>query len=345
MEIEHLVSTTFDLSALFDMTPDLVCIAGKDGYFKKINPAVVQKLGYTEQELFARPIFDFMHPDDRSVTLKEREKLLNGKTMLNFENRYLTKAGETVWLEWTSIYFPEKEVVFAVAKDVTARKRSEIDILEKYTSFKNLASYFKTSMEEDRKYLASEIHEELAQLTYAMRLDIDWMLMTLPQMPAEARQRIENVSGLSHLLITTMRKMAFELYPNMLDELGLEGSLQWLCKEFTAINGIPCVFKATHDEEKLPAEYKVDFFRICQEALSNVMYHAEATEVQVHLWNHLDSCSLLVADDGKGFEVQHYEQSAGMVSMRKRATFVNGQLKIDSKPGKGSRVCFTITLT
>ncbi len=342
MEMENAEDTDFDLVAFFDMTPDLACIAGKDGYFRKINPSVAHTLGYTMEELYASPIHTFIHPDDQEMTSRERAKLLSGKRLLNFENRYLTKSGEVVWLEWTSVYFSAKEVVFAVAKNVTARKRSEADIEAKYARFRNLANYFKTSIQEDRKYLAIEIHEELAQLTYAMKLDIDWQLMNMKQLPESAKKRIEHVSSISHLLITTMRKISFELYPNMLSDMGLRGSLQWLCKEFSSLNNIPCLLEANYQEENLQAEYKVDFFRICQESLSNIMYHAEATEVKVSVWEQGRQFCLAIADNGKGFDIDQYHQSPGMLSMRERANSINGHLKIDSEMGKGTCVSMVL---
>ena len=120
--MKNLTSTNVELFTFFELTPDLVCIAGKDGFFKKINPAVINKLGYTAEELFVRPIASFVHPEDRGLTASTRQELLLGKALLNFVSRYITKANQIIWLEWTSIYFSEKEVVFAIAKDVTQRK-------------------------------------------------------------------------------------------------------------------------------------------------------------------------------------------------------------------------------
>ena len=100
------------LFTLFEMTPDLVCIVSKEGFFQKINPAVSRKLGYTDEELKAVPVSTFIHPADKERTASERAKLLNNHPLLNFQNRYCHKNGETVWLEWTSIYLPEKELVF-----------------------------------------------------------------------------------------------------------------------------------------------------------------------------------------------------------------------------------------
>ena len=114
------------------MTPDLVCIAGRDGFFKKVNRAVIEKFGYTEEELMTRPIASFMHPEDKQLTLQKRSELFQGKSLVNFRNRYVTKSGNTLWLEWTSLYFPEESVVFAIAKDITKRRQVEQEIEEDY---------------------------------------------------------------------------------------------------------------------------------------------------------------------------------------------------------------------
>ncbi|GAA3950188.1 hypothetical protein GCM10022246_00930 [Pedobacter ginsengiterrae] len=113
----------FDLEYFFEVAPDLLCIAGFDGYFKKINPAVVKVLGYSEDELFARPINEFIHPDDRIRTAEKRSALLEGHSLLNFENRYLTKSGAVVWLTWTSVPIKKDSLVFAIAKDITFQRQ------------------------------------------------------------------------------------------------------------------------------------------------------------------------------------------------------------------------------
>ncbi|MES2416710.1 MAG: PAS domain-containing sensor histidine kinase [Bacteroidota bacterium] len=109
----------------FDLSFDLLCIAGYDGYFKKINPAVVKILGYTEEELFSKPINEFVYKDDRDITQQNRENLRNSIPLLNFENRYLTKSGEIVWLFWTSVPIDSEQLVYAIAKDITYKKKLE----------------------------------------------------------------------------------------------------------------------------------------------------------------------------------------------------------------------------
>src|SRR5947209_777054 len=152
MSLSTMENQSLELFTFFEMTPDLVCIAGKDGFFRKVNPAVIEKLEFTTEELLARPISSFIHHEDQAVTHHRRIKLLNGQPLMNFENRYISKSGKIIWLAWTSIYFSDKEVVFAIAKDITERKHIEKEIEEKYNKFKSLANHFKISLEEDKKY-------------------------------------------------------------------------------------------------------------------------------------------------------------------------------------------------
>ncbi|WP_316832691.1 PAS domain S-box protein [Pedobacter aquatilis] len=115
----------FDLEYFFELSPDLLCIAGYDGYFKKINPAVSKTLGYTNEELMSAPINSFVHPADKNRTAQKRDGLRKGEALLRFENRYLRKDGSAVWLSWTSVRVERDKVVFAIAKDITYRKQFE----------------------------------------------------------------------------------------------------------------------------------------------------------------------------------------------------------------------------
>src|SRR5687768_3827552 len=143
----------FKYDRFFELTPDLLCIAGYDGYFKKINPSVSNLLGYTMEELYARPINDFVHPDDKGITAKVREELTKCKPLYNFENRYLTKSGEIVWLSWTSLPVDSDQLIFAIAKNVTHKKRLEA---ERNAMLSNL----------------TKINEDLRKLTYTTSHDL-----------------------------------------------------------------------------------------------------------------------------------------------------------------------------
>ncbi|MGV3504762.1 MAG: sensor histidine kinase [Adhaeribacter sp.] len=125
--MSHTETLPLNFELYFDLSPDLLCIAGFDGYFRRVNPAVSTLLGYTMEELMARPIHTFIYPADRERTARNRARILQGQPLLHFENRYVTKAGEVIWLSWTSMPVESDQIVYAIAKEVTHKKRFEQD--------------------------------------------------------------------------------------------------------------------------------------------------------------------------------------------------------------------------
>jgi len=114
-----------ELDRFFALSLDLMCVAGFNGYFKRVNPAWERVLGYTCEELLARPYLDFVHPDDRNPTATEADRLAVGGQVLKFENRYLGKDGRYRWLEWTAVPYPEEQVIYAAGRDITERKEAK----------------------------------------------------------------------------------------------------------------------------------------------------------------------------------------------------------------------------
>jgi PAS domain S-box-containing protein len=106
-------------------SPDLICVAGMDGYFKYLNPAWEKSLGYTQAELLSRPFLDFIHPDDHAQNDAEIEKLAKGHPTVNFENRYKHKNGSILTISWTATPLPEEKVMYCIGRDITQRKQVE----------------------------------------------------------------------------------------------------------------------------------------------------------------------------------------------------------------------------
>ena len=113
---------------LFVLSIDMLCIAGFDGYFKKLNPAWSKTLGFSDEELTALPYLDFVHAEDRPATMAEAMKLSQGIDTIHFENRYRCKDGSYKWLAWTAKQSGSEQLIFAIARDMTAQKRSEDEI-------------------------------------------------------------------------------------------------------------------------------------------------------------------------------------------------------------------------
>jgi diguanylate cyclase (GGDEF)-like protein/PAS domain S-box-containing protein len=125
---EDLRALEAESTRFFELSRDMICVAGFDGYFKRVNPAFERTLGYSRRELLERPFVEFVHPDDRGDTDVERGEVSDGRSTVHFQNRYVDKSGEVHWIEWTSVGVPREGRIYAVARDVTERKLLEQEL-------------------------------------------------------------------------------------------------------------------------------------------------------------------------------------------------------------------------
>jgi PAS domain S-box-containing protein len=114
-----------EVERYFTLAPEMVVIAGFDGYWKRVNPTVEALLGYSKREALGRPFMELVHPDDRERSEEAARHVLEGTTIRAFENRMLCKDGSHKWIEWTVTPVPEERVMYGVGRDVTERRRSE----------------------------------------------------------------------------------------------------------------------------------------------------------------------------------------------------------------------------
>ena len=113
-------------SHFFELSQDLMCVAGFDGYFKYLNPAWEKSLGYSNKELLSKPFLSFIHPDDHSKNNEEVSNLSKGNFTINFENRYICKNGSVKYFEWTATPLPEEKIMYCIGRDITKRKQLEV---------------------------------------------------------------------------------------------------------------------------------------------------------------------------------------------------------------------------
>lgn len=170
----------------FNVSRDLMCIAGFDGFFKALNPAWEPTLGFSRQELQARPFIEFVHPDDRAATLFQSEKIAAGQETIHFENRYVCRDGSYRWLAWGARPVVPEQLIYATARDVTEQKRAEERIQRLNEELKRHAEQLETANKELEAFSYSVSHDLRAPLRH-----IDGFVKLLDK---QAREKLDERS-------------------------------------------------------------------------------------------------------------------------------------------------------
>ncbi len=210
----------------------------------------------------------------------------------------------------------------------------------------HLGQYERTRREEDRARMAREVHDELGQALTGLKMDLAWLQRQIGPKRKILLQKFRDMSDLVDTTIQGVRRIAADLRPIMLDDLGLVPAMEWQLQEFEKRSGIRCRFTSSSEEVELDAEATTILFRILQEALTNVGRHAEATQVAVRLDQEQGYVRLQVQDDGRGItpDEAHGARSFGLLGMRERALLRSGDFDIQGTPGQGTTLVVRLPL-
>ncbi|WP_296356935.1 PAS domain-containing sensor histidine kinase [Ramlibacter sp.] len=226
---------------------------------------------------------------------------------------------------------PEGKLYTVILRDVTERVRAQ----EELASFAAEAGGVR---EQEKSRIARELHDELAQQLTALKMDTMWLRGNLGQRE-QALARLEGMLAMLDASVAATRRIAADLRPLVLDDLGLGAAVEWLAQNFTQRHGIPCDLDVNEDLE-LREPYATAVFRIVQESLANVAKHAHARRARVRVARMGDEMVVSVQDDGVGFRLDdpRKPQSLGLVGLRERAHLLKGTVGVDSRPGQGTRI-------
>ncbi len=351
----------YSLEPFFDLSPDLLCIAGFDGYFKRINPAVSALLEYTEEELFSRPINDFVHPDDKHITARFRHSLTQNKPLLNFENRYVKKSGEIVWLSWTSIPKPDHQLVYAIAKNITHKKRLEE---QRNTHLEEL-----TRINKDLKQFSYTASHDLRSPVNNLMSVVDLLEMSMigTDMPVLENMNFVNVlrtavGNLKYTLDASMDRLAdVERLNVLIEEVDLGDCLSGVLHSIQSLVASSGAMITSDFSACKTLRFNRDYMEsVFLNLVTNAIKYAQpgiTPLIGIRSENNNGQRQLIITDNGRGFDMDlvgdrvfgfhqtfhgHDDSKGiGLYLVYHHVNNLGGQISLKSEPNQGAT--FTIT--
>jgi PAS domain S-box-containing protein len=342
-----LIENSADAFVLF--TPD-----GRRLYYA--SPSMPRVLGYSPEELAGFSAYDILHPQDVEVFTEAVAAILGRPgASVGVQLRVRHKDGAWHWFEGTYTNMIDDPNVGAIVcnfRDITERKRAEDDLRATSEQLRALSARLSSAREEEGARIAREIHDELGAALSSLRWDLEEVGEVLSE-PADAarvadlRRKVAGMMSLTDTTVNTVRRIASELRPFALDDLGLTEAVEWQAGQFQARTGIVVSCDCHLENVELSREQATAVFRIFQEALTNVLRHARATRVEVALKSEAGGLVLTVGDDGRGITAEELSGSRtlGLLGMRERANLVGGELDIRGEEGGGTTVTVRIPVS
>ena len=235
-------------------------------------------------------------------------------------------------------------VLQMVITDVTQRQRQQREDARHRLELRQLSASVVEAREEERRRIARELHDELGQRLTALKMALAGLR---PERLASAdRERVDGMFEMIDDTVSAVRRIAADLRPLMLDDLGLNAAIEALAREAARRLDIEVTVRLAENDPPLPAGAAIAVYRMVQEALTNVGRHARATDVRIALLHQGDEAVLTVHDNGTGFpaDASPAEGRFGLLGIRERALMLGGRLEIDNPPGGGARITVRLPL-
>jgi len=332
---------------LVELVPDAIWIERNDR-IAFLNRACVQLLGGDSAvRVLGRSPLEFIHPDFHVVAGIRRQRLAAGlETNPLMDKQIVRLDGEVrdVEIAETSFHDEGSIAFLAVLRDVTDRKRAQREVHESRDQLRALSASLHVVREEEKARIARELHDELGQALTGLKMDLAQLANQLVPEQQVALGHANAMKVLIERTVASVRRIATELRPLMLDDLGLLATIEWLVNDFSKRTGIAVELTLPEGEFDVDPQTSTALFRVLQESLTNIARHAGASRVRVTLSGTERTIQLAVHDNGSGIGVslEGAPKTFGLLGMRERASMLGGQLTVRSDPGTGTSIVMTV---
>ncbi|WP_336491587.1 PAS domain-containing sensor histidine kinase [Methylobacterium nigriterrae] len=330
-------------SALLDNIPDMAWLKDRDSRYLAVSTTYLEALGGTADRVIGRMTAEVWPSDIAEVYLRTDRAVLRSGRRRRYEECRRDADGQLRWYDTIKSPIRNKagRIVgtVGISRDITERKASEEELLASRAQLRKLSEFEQRAREEERARIARELHDELGQTLTAMKLDLVWLRERLPAEPATGVARLNRLISIADQAVVDLRRIATELRPIILDELGLHCAIEWLAQSATEHGALPVQLVFDRNDCTYDPDVSTAAFRIVQEALTNVVRHSRATSARIAV-RHLDGLLLIeVSDDGCGINSSAGAgDRLGLAGMRERARLLGGSVEIDSSAVQGTAV-------
>ncbi|MDB4964956.1 MAG: h16 [Myxococcales bacterium] len=326
---------------------DAILTIDHTGAIVEFNPAAELVFGYARADAIGRPFEALVPP-----ALRARHRASFQRYLETGEWDLIGQRVEVVLVRADGSEFPAEVAVVRIAlpgpalitgyiRDIGEAKRAREELQRRQSELRALAASLQTAREQERVHVSREIHDELGQRLTAMKMDIGWIerRIAVGDRGSDVVERLHAMSELVDSTVDTVRRLATQLRPGILDDLGLTAAIEWQAREFQSRSGIVVEVRC-EGEQPISGETATTLFRVFQELLTNVARHAGATRVEVRLTAGADQVSLEVHDDGRGISALQAATptSIGLVGIRERMALLGGHFSIVGRAGGGTTV-------
>ena len=338
---EELKNSAIKYRLLFNENPMPMFMLDLPGEnFIDVNNSAIKFYGYTKNEFLKMGMADL------------KPKLMVEKAIdMNRNSFWLhtKKDGHLASLNIIShhIIYEGKPVKLILAQDISETKLAEDKLKNSHEQLRQLAMHMEKLREAERTHMAREIHDELGQQLTGLKMDISWLNKKIKTDDEAIKIKLKDTISLIDKTVITVRKIATDLRPSILDDLGLIAAMEWQSEEFQKRSEITTNFHSNVSQITISPELATGLFRIYQESLTNILRHAEAEEVNSYLKLNNDSIELVIKDNGKGFIMENIEskKTLGLLGMKERITLLGGSYEINSIPGNGTNIIISLPMT
>lgn len=345
---EALVASEQKYRFLFNQNPmPMWMVSMPERKFLDVNNAAINFYGYSKEEFLKMTAYDIRPQNQISKLMNFNSHEVSGVFNAGIWE-HMKKDGNVVKVNIIThkIDYEGKDARLVLANDVTEKILAEDALKKSHEEFRQLASHLEKIRESERTHIAREIHDELGQQLTGLKMDISWINRRIKSQDLEVQQKITETIQLIDGTVKTVRRIATELRPSILDDLGLVAAMEWQSSELEKRFEISCKFTSNMPVVDVHTDMATGLFRIYQECLTNVIRHAEATEVIAFLEARPDQVVLTITDNGKGFDPADIvnKKTLGLLGMKERASIMGGEYRIASVPGEGASIIITVPL-